>query len=150
MRSTRTWAGLALAAALAGLGGAAPAQEASADALDLTPPDLSTPQSEEEYRTCPDREPRPAWVDELEGREVFRAALVSDIYKARSYEAIVATDDCSCTTKAPPWDTAEAEYQKDYAALDLGAVQDASTDFNRLSRSLYRDVRRICREQGNW
>ncbi len=148
---TRTRIGLILAVVLAGLGKAALAQEASAtDFNDLTPPDMSAPRSEREFRTCPDRELPPPWIDELEAWEVFRGGLVQDIYEARTYEAIAATGDCSCAVKAPPWNAAEAEYQEDYAALDLGAVQDASSDFGRITRSLYRDVRRICREQGNW
>lgn len=150
MKSTSTWTGLALAAALAGLGGAAPAQDAGNDALDLTPPDLSAPASDQEYRTCPDREPRPSWIDELKGFKAVRALLVSEIYTARTFEAIVATGDCSCAVKAPPWDAAEAEYQETYAALDRSAVGDALGEFQSLSGSLHQDARRICREQGNW
>ncbi len=140
--------GLALALALAGLGSAARAQDTADDALDLTPPDLSA--LEGEYRTCPDREPRPAWLDELRGFKAVRALLVSEIYKARTYEAIVATGDCSCAVKAPPWDAAEAEYLQTYASLDRSAVGDALGEFQSLSGSLYQDARRICREQGNW
>lgn len=152
MKSTRTRVGLALAVALAGLWSAAWAQDVSAadDTLDLIPPDMSTPASEQEYRTCPDREPRPAWIDELKGFKAVRALLVSEIYKARTYEAIIATGDCSCAVKAPPWDAAEAEYLEAYAALDRSAVGDALGEFQRLSGSLHQDARRICTEQGNW
>lgn len=149
--TTRMGIGLALALALAGLGGATRAQEAPADgAGDLTPPDMGAPRSEQEYRTCPDREPRPEWAENLEAWEVVRSLLLSEIYKAQTYAAIVATNDCSCAVKAPPWDAAEAEYQEEYAALDLGSVEEAMNDFRSRSRGLYRDVRRICREQGNW
>ena len=151
MRTTTARIGLTLAVALTGLGGAGLAQNsATNDFMDLTPPDISAPRSAPEYRTCPDREARPEWAENLEGWEVARSLLLSDIYKARTYEAIVATGDCSCAVKAPPWDAVEAEYLEDYAALDLGAVQGAGSDFGRLARGLYRDVRRICREQGNW
>ena len=141
---------LALGMIPAGLGGPAKAQEAQVDGVDLTPPDLSAPRGEREYRTCPDREERPAWLEGLKGYDAERGLLLMSIYEARTYEAIVSTGDCSCLVKAPPWDAAEAEYQDDYAALDLPAVDEAEDDFSRLARSLYRDVRRICREQGNW
>lgn len=149
--TTRTGLGLALAVVVAGLGGAARAQEApDIDLNDLTPPDLGAPRSEREYRTCPDREDPPAWTENLEGWETGRSALLSEIYEARTYEAIVATSDCSCAVKAPPWDEADAEYQENYGALDLAQVAEVRRDFSRLSRTLYQDVRRICREQGNW
>ena len=151
MTNTMARIGCALAVVLAGLGGAGLAQDSAADNFnDLTPPDMSVPRSEREYRTCPDREPRPEWAENLEDWEVGRSLLLSEIHKARSYEQIVATDDCSCANRAPPWDAAEAEYQEDYAALDLGGVTEARGEFQRLSGSLYRDARRICREQGNW
>ena len=117
---------------------------------DLMPPDMSAPRSSRTYRTCPDREPQPAWIEEVEGWEAVRGGLVQEMYKARSYEQIVATGDCSCAVKAPSWDAVEAEYQADYAPLDLGGVSDALTDFQMLSSSLRRDARRICQEQGNW
>lgn len=153
MTNTTTQAriGLALAVVLAGLAGTAPAQDTAAnDPMDLTPPDMSAQRSAREYRTCPDREARPEWAENLEGQEVGRSLLLSEIYKARSYEQIVATGDCSCATKAPPWDTAEAEYQENYAALDLAAVDAAWGEFLRLSGSFHHDARRICRAQGNW
>ena len=89
--TTRTRIGLALAVVLAGLGGAARAQEAPAtDFNDLMPPDMGAPPGDREYRTCPDREDRPEWAENLEGWETGRSALLSEIYKARTYEAIAA------------------------------------------------------------
>lgn len=151
MMNTTARIGCALAVLLAGHAGAGLAQDGTADNFnDFTPPDMSMPRSEREYRTCPDREARPEWAENLEGWEVGRSLLLSEIYKARSYEQIVATGDCSCANKAPPWDAAEAEYQEDYAALDLSAMREARGEFQRLSGSLHQDARRICREQGNW
>jgi hypothetical protein len=135
----------------AGLGGAGHAQDDAANNFnDLTPPDMSVPRSEREYRTCSDREPRPAWIEELRGWDSIRGLVVSEIYQARSYERIVATGDCSCINKAPPWDAAEAEYQANYAALDNTGLREIRQEFQLLSGSLHQDARRICREQGNW
>lgn len=150
MRITKTRTGLALRVALATLGGAAWAQDAGDDYMDLTPPDMSAPRGDREYRTCPDREDRPAWVDELDGWEAQRGLLLMRIYEARSYERIVTTGDCSCATKAPSWDMAEAEYFEEYAALDLQAQDQAERDFRRLKNEFRREARRICIEQGNW
>lgn len=117
---------------------------------DLTMPDMSAPRSSREYRTCPDREDPPAWAENLGVKEAGRSLLLSEIYKARSYEQIVATGDCSCAVKAPSWDAAEAEYQENYAALDLAAVDEAWAEFQMLSDSFHQDARRICRAQNNW
>ena len=124
--------------------------EGASDSMNLTPPNMRAPRSASEYRTCPDREERPAWAEDLGVKEVIRSLLLSEIYKARSYEQIVATGDCSCAVKAPSWDAADAEYQENYAALDLGAVREARGEFQRLSGSLHNEARRICRVQGNW
>ena len=117
---------------------------------DLTMPDMSAPRSSREYRTCPDREDPPEWAENLEGQEVVRNLLLSEIYKARSYGQIVATGDCSCAVKAPSWGEAEAEYQANYAALDLRAVRETWGEFQRLTGSFHQDARRICRAQNNW
>lgn len=114
---------------------------------DLTPPEVT---GESEPLVCPDRPPRPAWAENLDGWEVQRSLLLSAIYEARSYEAIVATGDCSCANRAPSWDVADAEYQENYAALDLQAQTDAESEFRRLKNDLRREARAICREQGNW
>ena len=122
----------------------------ASDVLDLTRSDMSAPRSERAHQTCPDREERPAWAEDLGVKEVIRSLLLSEIYKARSYEHIVASGDCFCAVKAPSWDAADAEYQENYAALDLGAVRDARGEFQRLSGNLHSEARRICRAQGNW
>lgn len=144
--------GLALVLVLGALAGPAPAQDVSAadDFMDFTPPDMSAPRSDREYRTCPDREDRPEWLENLDAREADRGLLLMRIYEARNYERIVATGDCSCDVKAPPWDAAEAEYFEDYAALDLQAQDQAESDFRRLKNEFRREARRICTEQGNW
>ncbi|MBP1806900.1 hypothetical protein [Rubellimicrobium aerolatum] len=125
-------------------------EDGAADVLDLTPPDLSAPRSARAYRTCPDREERPAWIEELKGWDSIRGLVISEIYQARVYEKIVATGDCSCANKAPPWDAAEAEYQENYAAISNQGLREVRDEFQTLSGNLYKDARRICRAQGNW
>ena len=114
---------------------------------DLTPPEVT---GESEPLVCPDRPPRPAWAENLDGWEVQRSLLLTRIYEARSYEAIVTTGDCSCANRAPSWEAADAEYQENYAALDLQAQDKAEDEFRQLRRSFEREARAICREQGNW
>lgn len=134
----------------------AAAQEPTTDAggasgvSDLTPPDMSAPRAASEYRTCPDREPRPEWLETLNPQEADRGLLLMRIYEARNYERIVATGDCSCTIKAPSWDAAEAEYKENYAALDLQAQDRAENEFRELVDQFRREARRICQAQGNW
>lgn len=144
-----TWIGLALAATV--IGSPALPQDAATDGFDdLTVPDLSAPREDREYDVCPDREPRPEWLETLGVADSYKGVLLMRIYEARSYEAIVATGDCSCANRAPPWDAAEAEYQSDYASLDYQAQDEAENDLRRLRNSLERDARAICRDQGNW
>ncbi|TNC49576.1 hypothetical protein FHG66_10685 [Rubellimicrobium rubrum] len=134
----------------------AAAQEPTPDAggtsglSDFTPPDMSAPRAASEYRTCPDREPRPSWIEELKGWDSIRGLVISEIYQTRSYEQIVATGDCSCAVKAPPWDAAEAEYQEKYAAMTNRALREVRHEFQLLSSGLHDDARRICQAQGNW
>lgn len=117
---------------------------------DLTPPDMSAPRSASEYRTCPDREERPEWLETLDPREADRGLLLMRIYEARNYERIVTTGDCSCAVKAPSWEAAEAEYQEKYAALDLQAQDRAENEFREIVDQFRREARRICQAQGNW
>lgn len=148
-KTTQARIGLALMVVLAGLGAPALAQESAAgDFNDLTPPDMGAPQ--QEYKVCPDREPRPEWVGNLGVRESYRGVLLMRIYEARSYEAIVGTGDCSCAKRAPSWDAAEAEYQENYAQLNPQAQQRATTEFRRLKTEFQRNARAICEAQGNW
>lgn len=149
--TTRAWVGLALATALIGFGAPALPQDAAADGFnDLTLPDLSAPREDREYDVCPDREPRPEWLETLGVADGYKGVLLMTIYEARSYEAIVATGDCSCANRAPSWDAAEAEYQEDFAPLEAGAQRDATREFRGLKDDHYRDARAICRDQGNW
>lgn len=151
MRTLRIGPVLAVAVAVAGLGGPALAQESAADDFnDLTPPDMSAPRQEQEYRVCPDREPRPEWAEDLEVREAYKGVLLRAIYEARSYEAIVSTGDCSCANRAPSWDAAAAEYQEDFAHLDPQAQRGATRDFQSLKGDLRGEAKAICEAQGNW
>ncbi len=142
---------IALTHALALHGGVASAQDGTAsDFNDLTLPDMSAPEAEREYDVCPDREPRPQWVDRLNVHDSYKGVLLMRIYEARSFETIVASGDCSCTNRAPPWDAADAEYQANFALLDPQAQQRATGEFQTLRGSLRREAKAICEAQGNW
>lgn len=124
-----------------------PAPVGSDGFADLSPPDLAV---SPEAGVCPDRPPRPEWAEDLKASEVLRSLLLTRIYEARSYEVILETGDCSCANRAPSWDAADAEYQAEYAGLDLQAQDEAEDNFRRLRNSLEREARALCREQGNW
>ncbi|MBP1806990.1 hypothetical protein [Rubellimicrobium aerolatum] len=160
MTTTTTRIGLALAVALAGFGEAGWAQEAPeepatseaaepSEVPDLTVPDLSA-DAPRTYRTCPDRPPRPDWLESLSVRDSYKGVLLMSIYEARAYESIVASGDCSCSNKAPSWDAAMTEYQGDYAELDYEAQSEATSEFVDLKNSLRQQTRAICQKQGNW
>ncbi len=145
---TNTTARIALTLAMALHGGVASAQDGVAN--DFTLPDMSAPEAEREYDVCPDREPQPQWAQNLDTRDSYKGVLLMQIYEARSYEAIVATGDCSCANRAPSWATADAEYQANFAMLDPQAHRSATREFQTLRGSLRRDAKAICEAQGNW
>ena len=59
---------------------------------------------------CPDRPEEPQWMQNIGVRDACRPVLVQDICHVRNLERIVKAGECSCETRFPVWDVAEAEF----------------------------------------
>lgn len=112
--------------------------------------DLSVTLEPQRYRICNNRPDRPTWVEEVNPREAYKALTVMGLYELRSWEAIVASGDCSCEIRFPDWATANAEYTERFA--DLSAPEHTQTQrlLRRQSNDLRPSVRTICEAQGSW
>ena len=135
------WFGLAIVVTC--IGTSALAQTAVTDNL--------TPSVQpEHYRICNDRPGRPAWAEALPIREAWKGLTLRGLYELRAWEAIVATEDCSCETRFPAWDAADHEYRERFSARSQAEQTVIQLDLKRQSNELRPLVKAICQAQGNW
>lgn len=99
---------------------------------------------------CPDPPNEPQWMREIAIRDAYRRVLVQDIYRARSLGRIVEAGDCSCQTRFPAWDAAEAEFLERFASAERWEMLDASDAYGREANALRPEAMAICEAQGNW
>lgn len=112
--------------------------------------DLTVDMAPKQFRICNDRPARPAWMDELHPREAYKAVTLQKLYELRTWEAILQTGDCGCSTRFPSWESADAEYQEKYGHLPQADQTQARLSIRGEQRQLAPNVEAICREQGNW
>ncbi|WP_299481159.1 hypothetical protein [uncultured Paracoccus sp.] len=134
---------LCLALATAAVGYSAAAQTPVTN--DLTP--TLQPQR---YRICNERPDRPAWADALHIREAWKAVTLMGLYELRSWENIIALQDCSCEVRFPDWTAAEDEYQERYSGLSQGEQTALRRELRAYQNTIADNVRTICEAQGNW
>lgn len=112
--------------------------------------DLTPSVQPERYRICNDRPERPAWAEALPTREAWKGLTLRGLYELRAWEAIVATEDCSCETRFPAWDASEKEYGERYLDLSQGEQTRLRGEFRAAQKTLAGRVKAICEAQGNW
>ena len=112
--------------------------------------DLTIDMAPQQYRICNDRPARPTWMDELHPREAYRATTMMDLYEIRAWQEIVAASDCSCDTRFPAWDSADAEYREQHKGLSQGEHTALRLEWIDKRKQLEPIVRDICEMQGNW
>ena len=112
--------------------------------------DLSMTLEPQRYRICNNRPDRPTWVEEVNPREAYKALTVIGLYELRSWEAIVASGDCSCEVRFPDWTAAEDEYQERYSGLSQGEQTALRRELRAYQNTIADNVRTICEAQGNW
>lgn len=118
---------------------------AAGQQLDLTLPDMSDPAARTE--TCASHRvenPTPAWTLGLSAREGFRALLLQQIYRAMAAEAVVEAQSCTCETRYPSWDGADAIYQERYHGLDMFEHQRIGREYNQHYNRFRRDMLALC------
>ena len=112
--------------------------------------DLTVTMSPQQYRICNDRPARPAWMDEVQPRESYKALTLMRLYELRSWEAIKETGDCGCDVRFPSWDAASAEYEERFATSTQAEHTQARLAIRNEQNQIARDVQDICEAQGNW
>lgn len=136
---------LALALALVTLAGPLAAQTSPQVTNDLT-----INMAPQQYRICNDRPARPTWMDEIHPREAYKALTLMDLYELRAWEKIVETGNCSCETRFPSWETAEAEFDESHREAPAAEHTAAQRDIRRKRNDLRFAVQDFCEAQGNW
>lgn len=123
---------------------------AQADAWsDLTPPDLNAAPGA--GGTCAAQfaaNPMPPWTEEIPVRQNWKTALLIQIYRETSAEAVLENGHCSCELWFPAWDAADAIYQDRYAALPYEDQLQATREHRRQYMSMAQDLRVLCRAVG--
>lgn len=99
---------------------------------------------------CPDRPEEPQWMQEIDVREAYRRVLVQDIYRAQSLTRIVEAGECSCQTRFPEWDAAEAEFLERYASAERWEMLEASDVYGREANARRTQAMAICEAEGTW
>ena len=100
-------------------------------------------------RACPNRPAEPAWFNG-NVRNAHKVILVQQMYRAQSLRAVVESGECSCDTRFPSWDGANAYFQANYSDLDRHDILDRTSEYRRTADEYRLDARDICRRQGNW
>ncbi|MDD9723405.1 hypothetical protein PVW51_22100 [Sulfitobacter sp. PR48] len=99
---------------------------------------------------CPDLPPEPEWMRNTEARDAHKRLLVQQIYRFQSMERIVDAQSCTCVTRYPSWEAAEAVYFDRYSAADYWSVVEATSDYRRQANDLRKQAMPICEAAGNW
>ncbi len=98
---------------------------------------------------CLNRPAEPYWMQDIGVREAYKRVLVQDIYRAQNMERIGASGECSCDTRFPPWDAAEAEFLERFADAERWEMLEASDAYNRRANVLRIETMAICEAEGN-
>ena len=87
--------------------------QAEKDFMDFTMPDLSKPKEGQDVTRhgCVKPE-RPQWANDLPRSEAQTSLLLTALYDAARYQAIIENNSCVCENEYPSWDEADAQYQQ--------------------------------------
>jgi len=108
------------------------------------------PNLERAFDVCPDRPSEPEWMQNIPLRQAYQRVLVQDIYLAQNLERIVETGDCSCETRFPSWDAAEAVFRERHASDERWEMLQASDGYNHRANDVRLEAKAICEAAGNW
>ena len=108
------------------------------------------PTLSDQTSVCPDQPSEPEWMRTIEVKEAYKRLLVQQIYRADSMQRIVDAQSCECSTRFPPWDTAESAYLEVYATAEYWDVVEATSAYRRRANELRKVAMPICENAGNW
>ena len=109
-----------------------------------------TPTLDDTPDICPDQPPEPAWMQNIEVRESHNRLLVQQIYRAQSMQRIVEAKECTCATRYPSWDAAQAVFYERFGGAEYWDVVEATSEFRREANVLRLEAMPICQAEGNW
>ena len=112
--------------------------------------DLTIDMAPRQYRICNDRPARPAWMEEINPREAYKALTLMRLYELRSWGAIKASGDCGCDLRFPSWEIAAEEYEERFATLTQAEHTQTRLSLRDQKNQITRDVQALCEVQGNW
>ena len=112
--------------------------------------DVTVDMAPQQYRICNDRPARPAWMDEINLREAYKALTLMRLYELRAWEAIRASGDCGCDVRFPSWEGASEEYEERFSAITQAEHTQAQLAFRDEQSQIAREVQNLCEAQGNW
>jgi len=112
--------------------------------------DLTVTMSPQQYRICNDRPARPAWMDEVQPRESYKALTLMDLYELRAWEQIVEMGNCGCEVRFPAWEDASEEFNERYRLASASEHTAAQRDIRQQRNELRHAVQDICEARGNW
>ncbi|MDO5370677.1 hypothetical protein [Paracoccus sp. (in: a-proteobacteria)] len=114
--------------------------------VDLTMPDMSERTAEPSLYGCPPQE-RPAWRENLSGREVYKSRLLTEIYDAIWIRNVESAGTCNCETRVPSWDEADLIYQTIFANMDISDQKNAELKINVANRIRRREAEKLCNKE---
>lgn len=114
--------------------------------MDLTIPDMSERAAEPSLYGCPPQE-RPAWRENLSGREVYKSRLLTEIYDAIWIRNVESAGTCNCETRVPSWDEADQIYQTLFANLDSAVQIEIRLKLGAANRLRQREVDKLCNKE---
>ncbi|MFN4128357.1 MAG: hypothetical protein ACK4GC_00845 [Paracoccaceae bacterium] len=87
--------------------------QAERDFMDFTMPDLSKHREGQDVTRHGCVKPdQPQWAIDLPRTEAQQFLLLTALYDASRYRAVIENNSCPCETEYPSWDEADAQYQQ--------------------------------------
>lgn len=120
--------------------------------LSLVNPNTAHAQNEtsDDFRACPEQPLTPEWVTDMPFRQAHMQLLAQQMYRAQSMEAVVISQECSCTTRFPPWDEVRTQFLELHADLDRWEATEKTEEYRNIANQYRPIAMPICEAQGNW
>lgn len=119
--------------------------QAERDFMDFTMPDLSKPgEGQEVTRHGCVKPDRPQWATDLPRSEAQKSLLLTALYDAGRYQAIIENNSCPCETEYPSWDEADAQYQQIAQGEDNAGIVELKRQAMREVKDFQFDALTVC------
>ncbi|MBM3603276.1 MAG: hypothetical protein FJX25_00640 [Alphaproteobacteria bacterium] len=125
--------------------------QAERDFMDFTMPDLSKPKAGQDVTRHGCVKPnRPQWVTDLPRAEAEKSLLLTALYDAARFQAVIENNSCPCETEYPSWDEADWQYQKIANGKNNAEITELKRQATRQASNFRFDALTICSQsRGN-